>query len=619
RGQQRQTEPGTLAIPQPEMQEAPLMQRILACFLLATVLTPAAVPAAEPDQPRQIHVLSPATKGRVLTPAEVDEILNRRVDLQLKRTPLNELLSDLGRQHSLPIALDITASEEEGIAEDEPLSADLRRAPLGAALDLLLEEIGLAAVRVPGGLLVTTMIAESDIRTIRSYPVADLLEAGLRDTLLSQTVRELESWLFPYGNQGGQELLTTPQPQEAAPENWVTVKNERLTARLPLPAHRRVEQLLDCLRVALKTGTAISADARDRALEEQLDRPVTVNWQGLQLDHLPKVLHEQWQIPVHVDRNALAEEGLAPDEPLKPLRLYQIPLRYVLKAALDPLGIEFIVHGGILSLTSYPTASYDTVAISAFDLRGPRGTSWMSLAKAVDLIPSATSGMWGELDGTDGLIRHIGGLVVIQQNRRVTHEISTLLTVLRKAVATKEDNQYFRLDHGPAAVRLDQLLRKRISFSGGEGQLQKFIQLLQEHQISVVVDDIALEEEGLSVEEVTVPPLNNLTIAEALDAMLEPEDMTWLNEHGVLRITTDIAAYERLHTAIFPVRDLLQRGFTAPRLIDRIQDVKGATGVWEDIDGTGGSISAAGPLLVVRQNARHFPEIFRRLQHLRNR
>lgn len=594
------------------------MQRILAYLLLTTVLTPAAAPAAEPDQPRQIHVLSPATQGKALTPAEVEQILNRRVDLQLERTLLDELLSELGKEHSLPIALDVTAFDDQGINVEEFLFADLRQAPLGAALDLLLAELNLAAVRVPGGLLITTRIAEVRTWAVRSYPVADLLKAGLRDTLLSQTIRDFEGDLFPYGNPSGQELLTNPQPQDVAPDNWVTVKNERLSARLPLPAHRRVQQLLDCLRVALKTGSAISADARDRALEEQLDRPVTVNWEGLLLNDLPRVLHEQWQIPVHLNRTALEEEGLAPDEPLKLLRLRQIPLRQVLKEALDPLGMEIVVHGGILSLTT-AIAAEEQLEVAAFNLRGPRGTSWMSLDTATEMIQSQTSGPWENTDGTGGIIRHIGGLVAVEQTDNVNREIGQLLEVLQKAVATREYNQFFRLDHGPAAVRLDQLLRKRISFPGGEGQLGAFLQLLEQHQISVVVEEIALEEEGLSVEEVTVPPLNNLTIAAALDAVLKPAGMTWINYRGVLRITTDIAAEEKQHNAIFPVRDLLQRGFTTPQLIDRIQNARTVYGPWEEIDGTGGTLSAAGPLLVVRQNSRQFPAILHTLQLLRNR
>lgn len=115
-------------------------------------------------------------------------------------------------------------------------------------------------------------------------------------------------------------------------------------------------------------------------------------------------------------------------------------------------------------------------------------------------------------------------------------------------------------------------------------------------KISVRIDERALKEDGIALDE----PLNfeaeGIPGHSLLSLTLRDSGMTWTIRRGVLLITTESAAEEMMDTRVYDVSDLvlrrdkkglLRRDFT--QLIETIQNT--TSGPWKDIDGDGGSVS----------------------------
>lgn len=169
---------------------------------------------------------------------------------------------------------------------------------------------------------------------------------------------------------------------------------------------------------------------------------------------------------------------------------------------------------------------------------------------------------------------------------------------------------------------------------------------------TMLLDEPALSEEGISDDEPVNREFDGATIEQALDVILEPIGLTWHIEHEVLIVTTVGVAEEKLSTRQYDVRSLKglgarrdrvesrvgRRSFesrlqfaqfggggggfgmgtglpirnTPPtsayyRLIETLQHV--TPGPWEEIDGTGGTISRVGDALIVRQTRRNHEPI----------
>ncbi len=77
------------------------------------------------------------------------------------------------------------------------------------------------------------------------------------------------------------------------------------------------------------------------------------------------------------------------------------------------------------------------------------------------------------------------------------------------------------------------------------------------HGITIIVDEQALTEEGVSIDEPINRILSGVTLRSALKIILEPLLLTYVIEDEVMKITTIIAAEDKLSTRVYPVGDLV--------------------------------------------------------------
>lgn len=85
------------------------------------------------------------------------------------------------------------------------------------------------------------------------------------------------------------------------------------------------------------------------------------------------------------------------------------------------------------------------------------------------------------------------------------------------------------------------------------------------HEINIIPDRRALEEDGISIDELTVDQvLSGITLRSALEIILEEHDLTYIIEDEVMKITTVTAAESKPGTRVYPVADLAL--FFPPRM-----------------------------------------------------
>ena len=81
--------------------------------------------------------------------------------------------------------------------------------------------------------------------------------------------------------------------------------------------------------------------------------------------------------------------------------------------------------------------------------------------------------------------------------------------------------------------------------------------LADAHDITIIIDDQALVEEGVQIDQPINRTLSGITLRSAMKIMLEPLGLTYIIEDEVMKITTIIAAEEKLSTRVYPVGDLV--------------------------------------------------------------
>ncbi len=77
------------------------------------------------------------------------------------------------------------------------------------------------------------------------------------------------------------------------------------------------------------------------------------------------------------------------------------------------------------------------------------------------------------------------------------------------------------------------------------------------HNITILIEEQALQDEGLSSQEPVNATLSGITLRSALKIILEPLGLTYVIEDEVMKITTIVEAKTKMSTRVYPVGDLV--------------------------------------------------------------
>lgn len=139
-----------------------------------------------------------------------------------------------------------------------------------------------------------------------------------------------------------------------------------------------------------------------------------------------------------------------------------------------------------------------------------------------------------------------------------------------------------------SANHIEQELSHATACSFNDEKLEKACQYFaRRHQISIWIDRAALSDEGVNSDQQVTLQMSNVTLESALNLLLEPLGLAYVIEDGVLKITTQAKADEKMSTRVYPVGDLVHGDYTS--LMKIIQ--QSTSGKWIDLDQEGGSIT----------------------------
>ena len=112
--------------------------------------------------------------------------------------------------------------------------------------------------------------------------------------------------------------------------------------------------------------------------------------------------------------------------------------------------------------------------------------------------------------------------------------------------------------NSPAEERIQKALDEETETGFADTPLKEAITFLAEmHGIEILMDEAALNEEGVDSSEPLNLDIAGITLRSALRIMLEPLQLTYVIKNEVMMITTVTKAEETLQTRVYPVGDLV--------------------------------------------------------------
>jgi hypothetical protein len=422
--------------------------------------------------------------------------------------------------------------------------------------------------------------------------MAGIEETGMRVDLTSSMIL-LGVWGSVFGMWPTSLRISTSRviaaEIEETPHESTPKENQRLASRYLDPAQFMMPELL---------------------------RNVPQRFADISLIELSHLLKSQFQIDCLLDKPGLEGEGLTGDETVTLPE--QTPLYLALERAIENVGgtpLGWYVDDDVLVITS-KTVADELLVTRSLNVQplldaGFKGTGPRDNLRS--LIQNATSGPWFDLDGEGGQMDLVGNVLVVRQSQREQQEVARLLRALEQRarlayVSDPPQNEMIReaLQH-PCPINVE-----------GKPLDVVISEIGNQLHIPVDLDLPSLQAEGLTGTEEVNLSLENKPARTILRFLLQDiggTPLTAIPEWGVLRVTTQSTADEKMATVVLDVSDLL--GVVSSQdLIVMIQSE--TNGPWYDVDGEGGTIDVTPHgCLVIRQNEKNHQEVIKLLEQQR--
>lgn len=221
---------------------------------------------------------------------------------------------------------------------------------------------------------------------------------------------------------GAEEAESAPAAAEARPD----AKDEKRPRAQP---RLRVDDLP--LKHAIVTN---KEDSPEGAIIAALDKPTTVEFSETPLQDALAYLINEHKINIWLDRNHLADEGVASDAPVT-LKLDGVRLESVLNMMLEPMQLDWVIQDEVLRITT-STYAADLQEVRTYAVQNLLDAGHTPEELIASIMKCVKPGSWYE----DSAISHSGGVLVVRQSQRVHAEIDRLLADLDD-IADAEDER----------------------------------------------------------------------------------------------------------------------------------------------------------------------------------
>ncbi len=540
--------------------------------------------------------------------ARIPDALERSCDVALDDVPLQEAVRLLAEDWKIPVRIDANWLAKDDVALDSPVSLTIRGVPRHSALQLLLDDLGLTWAVRHDTLLITTAAAADLLLETRIYDVADLVLRRDEQGLLRRDFGPVMGAIH-------ESLLGEWDASDAAMHPVNTSDVNALVVRATRRMHRGVERLLSDLRqmrhdAASSRPKPTPIPEVERRIRAALQKKIAVKFNETPLERVVEEFSRKLDLPVFLDRTALAEDGLDEHERITQT-LGPQPAKSLLEHTLSPWGCAWAIRNGVLCITSssmewelYTTRVYDVADLLA---KGSKtGALPRDFHPLIDLICLQTAGDWENADHESGTITPFASLqtraLVMTNTYRAHLEVEALLVRLRstshkslpqaqstekaeptprrrtitgeskKITTVIEVGQAFpaiAIASRPAAEAIPQseraiveALASTLTVDFKQTPLEDVVAFLNERlPIPVLSDYVSLAEEEIRHDLPVTYAAKGLPVDSILANILEPHELRWSIDRRVLLITTDSEAKSILSTRVYDVSDLvLARG-----------------------------------------------------------
>jgi hypothetical protein len=188
---------------------------------------------------------------------------------------------------------------------------------------------------------------------------------------------------------------------------------------------------------------------------------------------------------------------------------------------------------------------------------------------------------------------------------------------LSTASASEKPRLFYLPAPNDVEARIVTVLSERTEVSFSETPLSDALDFLRDfHQINILLDQTALQDEGIDPGTLISLQVSGVTLRSALKLMLEPYALAVMVDSEVLKVTTRTRAREKVITRIYPVSDLADQSDDLEALQDAIRAA--TDGPWNEKGQPGAmSLVPRSKSIVVRHNAAVHDDIVELLSNLR--
>lgn len=353
------------------------------------------------------------------------------------------------------------------------------------------------------------------------------------------------------------------------------------------------------------TGGKISLDQDSSDFDAPfLQNQIVVSFVETPLNEALQYISGEAGVPVLLDTVAVEEAGMLIDEPINFSTAigadadHGMRVDQLLDLMLAPLEMTWYVDDGILQATTIEVSN-ERLINRSYDLN-PFLKAGIEPGTLMEIVMQESSGLWENVDGvSDSFIFVIGHVMTIRQTYHCHRESSKLLEGLLHP--DKPSYGTYHADY----LACQQTLQKPVSVEFVDTPLVEVVQFLSNAiGTRIYLDVIGIEEAGLSIDEPVSLALNDRSLATILRLILRDLELTTSIRSGEIFITPIEVANENLQVVVYDIRNVQNE----EQLTTALPTL--ASGLWEYMDGSGGTLSSTGNgLLVVRQTDQVHAEI----------
>ena len=307
------------------------------------------------------------------------------------------------------------------------------------------------------------------------------------------------------------------------------------------------------------------------------DKISGINTRGASLSSVLELVTQLSTIPITISPEALTQRKLSADTPVA-IDLRETSVEGILKAVLGPKGLAFkIVDDQIVVVSARSLGTMPTVPHEVDDLVDSAEES-QALANTIKALIEPESWV---IPGGVGNILTDGTTLDIANSFDTQFRVHIFLQKLRVARVlaprSKFDNKLFALTS--RTERADAKLKTRVrAVYHVEQPLIKVLNHLEKSaDVKLLVDWQALGEAGWPPQSTAAVVADGVPLAEALDELLAPMDLTWRAiDDDTLQVTSVKALTHNAELEFYPVADLLAaKGISGGDLIGQLREELG--------------------------------------------